>query len=90
MDPAVVPPPVSAPERANVRILSATHRRLKEMVDQHLFREDLYYRLNTLAIEVPPLRMRGADVDLLAQHFVAVFNERFGSSKRIGEAALAS
>jgi DNA-binding NtrC family response regulator len=58
------------------------------MVRQGLFREDLFYRLSTITMEVPPLRARTADVDLLAQHFVTVLNERFGSSKQIGEEAL--
>jgi DNA-binding NtrC family response regulator len=48
----------------------------------------LFYRLSTITMEVPPLRARAADVDLLAQHFVTVLNERFGSSKQIGEEAL--
>jgi DNA-binding NtrC family response regulator len=74
----------------DARVLAATNRDMPAMVRQGLMRQDLYYRLSTIAIEVPPLRMRGADVDLLAQHFVAVFNERFGSSKRIGDAALAA
>jgi DNA-binding NtrC family response regulator len=58
------------------------------MVRQGLFREDLFYRLSTITVEVPPLRARGSDVDLLAQHFVTVLNERFGSNKQISEAAL--
>jgi DNA-binding NtrC family response regulator len=74
--------------RVDVRILTATNRDVPAMVRQGLFREDLFYRLSTITMDVPPLRARGADVDLLAQHFVTVLNERFGSSKEIGEAAL--
>ncbi len=74
--------------RVDVRILTATNRDIPAMVRQGLFREDLYYRLSTITVEVPPLRVRGEDVTLLAQHFVAVLNERFGSNKQIGEAAL--
>ena len=58
------------------------------MVRQGLFREDLFYRLSTITVEVPPLRARGTDVELLAQQFVTTLNERFGSSKRIGQEAL--
>lgn len=72
----------------DVRILTATNRDMPAMVRQGLFREDLFYRLSTITVEVPPLRHRGADVELLAQHFVAVLNERFGSNKQISEAAL--
>ena len=72
----------------DVRILTATNRDVTSMVRQGLFREDLFYRLSTITVEVPPLRARGSDVDLLAQHFVTVLNERFGSNKQISEAAL--
>src|ERR1017187_8341308 len=74
--------------QVDVRILTATNRDVPSMVRQGLFREDLFYRLSTITMEVPPLRARAADVDLLAQHFVSVLNERFGSSKQIGEEAL--
>ena len=74
--------------RVDVRVLAATNRDLPAMVKQGLFREDLFYRLSTITIEVPPLRQRAADVDLLAEHFVAVRNERFGSSKRLSPRAL--
>jgi two-component system response regulator HydG len=74
--------------RVDVRVLTATNRDVPAMVRQGLFREDLFYRLSTITVEVPPLRARGADVELLAQHFVTVLNERFGSSKQIGDAAL--
>jgi DNA-binding NtrC family response regulator len=72
----------------DVRVLTATNRDVSAMVRQGLFREDLYYRLSTITVEVPPLRARGADVELLAQHFVTTLNERFGSGKQISEEAL--
>ena len=74
--------------RVDVRILTATNRDVPSMVRQGLFREDLFYRLSTITVEVPPLRARAADVDLLAKHFVTVLNERLGSNKHISEAAL--
>jgi len=74
--------------RVDVRTLTATNRDVPSMVRQGLFREDLFYRLSTITVEVPPLRARAADVDLLAKHFVTVLNERFGSNKQISEAAL--
>ena len=54
----------------NVRMIAATNRDLRKRVDDGAFREDLYYRLNVVSIAVPPLRERGGDVHLLAQHFV--------------------
>ncbi|WP_235661689.1 sigma 54-interacting transcriptional regulator, partial [Pseudomonas savastanoi] len=56
--------------RVNVRILSATHRDLEKMVSEGTFREDLFYRLNVLNLEVPPLRERGQDILLLARYFM--------------------
>jgi two-component system, NtrC family, response regulator HydG len=72
----------------DVRVLTATNRDIHAMMRQGLFREDLFYRLSTITIEVPPLRSRGADVDLLTQQFLAMLNERFGSSKHISTEAL--
>ncbi|SDH76684.1 transcriptional regulator of aroF, aroG, tyrA and aromatic amino acid transport [Pseudomonas flavescens] len=57
-------------ERVDVRIISATHRNLERMVSEGGFREDLFYRLNVLNLQVPPLRERGQDILLLARHFM--------------------
>lgn len=61
------------PIQADVRIVTATHARLEQRCQEGLFREDLFYRLNALHLETPPLRDRGADVLILAQHFVRLF-----------------
>lgn len=65
--------PVGAtrPERVNVRIISATNKRLLNLARSGDFREDLYYRLNVFPIYVPPLRERSEDIDALVGHFVA-------------------
>jgi DNA-binding NtrC family response regulator len=61
-------------EQSNVRILSATHQNLRDRVERRLFREDLYYRLNTLALHVPPLRERGGDRFLLLESLLRSFS----------------
>jgi DNA-binding NtrC family response regulator len=54
----------------NVRVISATNRNLSEEVQQNRFREDLLFRINTITIEMPPLRERMRDIPLLAEHFL--------------------
>jgi two-component system nitrogen regulation response regulator GlnG len=56
--------------RANLRIIAATHRDLRQLVAQGLFRDDLFYRLNVVPIRLPPLRERGDDIPALVQHFL--------------------
>ena len=67
------------PVKIDVRVLAATHRDLPRRVASGEFREDLYYRLKVVTIEVPPLRSRREDIVLLARHFVARYAERFGT-----------
>ena len=63
--------------RVNVRIIAATNQDLEKTVRDGKFREDLYYRLNVLRIEMPPLRTRGRDVLLLAKHYIDAFSQEF-------------
>ena len=63
--------------KVNVRILAATNRNLKNLLEDGQFREDLYYRLSVVTIDVPPLRDRQEDIPLLAQHFVKQFSDRY-------------
>ena len=64
----------------NARVIAATHVNLEQAVSEGRFREDLYYRLNVLSIEVPRLAERGEDIELLARYFLRKFAQEYGSS----------
>jgi formate hydrogenlyase transcriptional activator len=66
--------------RINVRLVTATHRDLSEMVACKVFRSDLYYRVNVFPIELPPLRERRKDIPELISHFVKDFARRIGKT----------
>jgi transcriptional regulator with GAF, ATPase, and Fis domain/tetratricopeptide (TPR) repeat protein len=79
----------TAPIRANVRVICATHRDLKAMVERGEFREDLYYRLRGITLEVPPLRARLGDLPKIADHLLGRIGiERSETPKTIGTDAL--
>jgi DNA-binding NtrC family response regulator len=66
------------PRPVDVRVISATHRNLRQMVDEALFREDLYYRLAVFPVELPPLRDREGDIALLSHHFLRKYAHEEG------------
>ncbi len=61
----------------NARIISATNRKLDEMIEENTFRSDLFYRLNTVSIEIPPLRERQDDIQMLLENFIKDYNAQF-------------
>lgn len=74
--------------RADVRIIAATHKDLPAMIAANAFREDLYYRLNVVPIQLPPLRDRPGDIAELARHFLDRAGQEGLSRKRLGQDAL--
>src|SRR5512135_2522329 len=74
----ILPLGCDSPLKVEVRVLAATNCDLERMVQQGRFRADLYYRLQVVPMEVPPLRERAADVPVLAAHFVKLAAERHG------------
>lgn len=75
--------------KVNIRVIAATSRNLEKAVSEGSFREDLFYRLNVFPIYLPPLRERGSDIMLLADHFLQKYNELYGKKiKRISTPAI--
>ncbi|MEI6703262.1 MAG: sigma 54-interacting transcriptional regulator [Deltaproteobacteria bacterium] len=72
----------STPIKVDVRIIAATNHNLAEMVSQGKFRQDLYYRLNVVRMELPSLKERIEDVGLLVDHFMTKFNIKLGKNMR--------
>ena len=71
----------------DVRVIAATNQPLEQMIEDGTFRMDLYFRLNVISIEIPPLRKRGSDVILLANEFLDTFNHKYQKEKHMKESA---
>lgn len=69
--------------KINVRIITATNKDINRMVQEGRFREDLYYRLNVIPIQIPPLRERKSDIPILINHFLNNFNDLYGREKQM-------
>jgi transcriptional regulator with PAS, ATPase and Fis domain len=67
----------------DVRIIAATNRDVAQLVARNQFREDLYYRLNVVPVEVPPLRVRKEEIPLLTAHFIKLFNKKYNLHKEL-------
>jgi two-component system response regulator HydG len=65
------------PQNVDIRLVCATNSSVQEMVSKGEFRQDLLYRINTIIIEMPPLRDRTGDIELLANHFLEIYNKRY-------------
>jgi transcriptional regulator with PAS, ATPase and Fis domain len=87
-DKQVFPIGSSLPVEIDVRIIAATNRNLKKLVKEGLFREDLYYRLNVIPINIPPLRERREDIVPLANFFLGKYCSKFGLERRVTPEAM--
>ncbi len=75
-------------KKVDVRVIAATNKNLKKLVDDGKFREDLWHRLNVVRIELPPLCERRGDVPLLAHYFLKKYNERYGEQVKLTESGV--
>jgi DNA-binding NtrC family response regulator len=76
--------------KVNIRVIAATHRDLEGMVRAGSFRQDLFFRLNVVPLEIPPLRARPSDLPALARHFLGYFSRQLGKRLDLSQAALES
>jgi len=85
----VTPVGAEKPEPIDVRLISATNLSPQRLADENVFRQDLLYRINTVEVELPPLRERREDIPLLLEHFIAIYSEKYNvPPKRLSAAAL--
>lgn len=82
--------PVGSPreKKVDVRVVAATNRNLQKMVDEGKFREDLWFRLNVVRLELPPLRERRVDIPLLVQFFLNKYNARYCLDAKVTESGM--
>src|SRR5918996_798627 len=80
----------NTPIRSDVRVIAATNRNPAKAVIDGKLREDLFHRLNVFPVELPPLRERGTDIEILARHFLEKFNQEEGTKKTFSPAAVAA
>jgi DNA-binding NtrC family response regulator len=82
--------PVGSPreKKVDVRVVAATNRDLQKMVDEGKFRQDLWFRMNVVRLELPPLRERRIDIPLLAHFFVSKYNARYNRVVKLTESGL--
>ena len=74
--------------KVDVKIIAATNKDLERMVADHLFREDLYYRLNVISVTIPPIRKRKDDIEPLINYFLNEYNQRYNLSKYFSKSAI--
>jgi DNA-binding NtrC family response regulator len=73
----IIPVGSNKPVPIDVRLITATNKHLSELIKENLFREDLMFRINTIQIEIPPLRNREGDILLLAEHFLKMYGKKY-------------
>ncbi len=87
-DQAFIPIGSSKLKHINVRIIAASHKNIKSLIEKGEFREDLFYRLNVVPIEIPPLRERREEIIHLSQHFLEGFNKEYDTCRKFSIEAL--
>lgn len=81
----ITPVGSSVPRKVDVKLITATNKNLRQMVKEGKFREDLYYRIHVVPLEIPPLRERREEIPLLVHYFLEVFCERYSLRRQLSE-----
>ncbi len=84
----IIPVGSNKPVSFDVRLITATNKHLPDLIRDNLFREDLMFRINTVQIEIPPLKNRGEDIILLAEHFLKIYGKKYEKSLKISGTAI--
>jgi transcriptional regulator with PAS, ATPase and Fis domain len=84
----IIPVGSNIPVPVDVRLITATNKHLPDLIRDNLFREDLMFRINTVQIEIPPLRKRGEDILLLTEHFLKIYAKKYEKSMKISGTAI--
>ena len=85
----IVPVGANKPVPVDVRLITATNQNIPQMIRDNLFREDLLFRINTIQVNLPPLRERGQDIPMLAEHFLKFYGKKYGKAGiKINSAAI--
>ncbi|MED1744117.1 sigma-54 interaction domain-containing protein [Brevibacillus borstelensis] len=75
----------TSPKKVDIKLITATNKNLKQMVDEGKFREDLYYRIHVVPLEIPPLRERREEIPVLVHYFLNLFADKYGLHRKLSD-----
>jgi PAS domain S-box-containing protein/TyrR family helix-turn-helix protein len=85
-DKTITPIGGAVPRKVDIKLITATNKNLKQMVEEGKFREDLYYRIHVVPLEIPPLRERREEIPVLVHYFLNLFSEKYSLQRKLSDA----